>query len=93
MELMQELNFTVREMKTAKKCVSSLDFIEISKHGVPAKTFYLLKVDLYKIALQAALDRKKDELEALQSSTSVSSHQYVSQRPFRRSVSSHTDGG
>jgi len=39
-ELMEELGFTERELKTAKRALKKATFITVTREGLPAKTYY-----------------------------------------------------
>lgn len=50
-ELIEETYLTLNELKTAKKNIKKLDFIEVTIEGVPAKTFYKINWDKYQTSM------------------------------------------
>ena len=47
-EMMRETRISKHEMNTAKTTIKKLDFIKITKEGIPAKTFYEIDWQKYK---------------------------------------------
>ena len=50
-ELMEETFLTVKELKNAKSKIKELDFIDVTREGVPAKTFYRIDWEMYQTCL------------------------------------------
>jgi len=46
-EIMEETLLTKKEMENAKKLIKKLDFIIVSREGIPAKTYYEIEWDLF----------------------------------------------
>jgi hypothetical protein len=58
-DILEETHLTASELKAAKKKIKNLPFISITREGVPAKTYYEIKWDMYEISLSqfAKLER------------------------------------
>ena len=50
-EIRKETYLTIDEFRSAKKKIKNLDFIAITKRGIPAKTYYKIDWDLYQTCL------------------------------------------
>tara|TARA_R100000750_G_scaffold62396_1_gene56043 strand:- start:808 stop:1566 length:759 start_codon:yes stop_codon:yes gene_type:complete len=50
-EIMEETLLTENELRSAKKKIKSLDFINVTKEGIPCKTFYTIDWDIYQTSL------------------------------------------
>ena len=46
-EIMDETLLTKKEMENAKKLIKKLDFITVSREGIPAKTYYEIDWDIF----------------------------------------------
>jgi len=52
-DIMDETLLTEKELRNAKKLIKSLDFIEVTREGIPAKTYYKIKWDEYENCLKS----------------------------------------
>lgn len=52
-DIQSEIGFSERELKTAKNALKNIDFIIMSKEGIPAKTYYMIDWDGYEKALMS----------------------------------------
>jgi len=50
-EIMQETLLTENELKSAKNKIKKLDFVEVSREGLPARTYYKIDWEMYEICL------------------------------------------
>ena len=50
-EIMEETFLTAKELKTAKSKIKELDFVIVSREGLPAKTFYEIDWNKYQTCL------------------------------------------
>ena len=50
-EITKETTLTEKEIRNAKKLIKKLDFITVSKEGIPSKTYYEINWEKYEIAL------------------------------------------
>jgi len=51
MQIMDETHLTTNELRAAKKLIKDLNFITITREGVPAKTYYKISWEQYEISL------------------------------------------
>lgn len=57
-EIMEETLLTEKELKNAKKLIKNLDFITVSREGLPAKTYYEIDWEKFENCL-----KNEDEIE------------------------------
>jgi len=57
-EIMEETLLTEKELKNAKKLIKQLDFITVSREGIPAKTYYEIDWEKFENCL-----KNNDEIE------------------------------
>lgn len=51
-EIMEETLLTKKELENSKKLIKQLDFITVSREGIPAKTYYEIDWEKFEIALK-----------------------------------------
>jgi len=60
-DIMSETLLTKKELETAKKKIKSIDFITITREGLPSKTFYEINWTQYEITLKNLIAQKELE--------------------------------
>lgn len=68
-EIMAETHLTQNELRAAKTKLKSVDFITVSREGIPAKTYYSIDWEKYETSLVNFT--KLDELNSLNSDSEV----------------------
>jgi len=61
-ELMEETMLSERELKTAKIVLKKLNFLTITREGIPAKTYYHIDWQLYENSIQASSDETSQQV-------------------------------
>ena len=69
-EIMKETSLTVNELRSAKKLLKKLDFIRVTKEGIPAKTYYEIDWVVFENSLNR--DSENHEASLVKSTTTVS---------------------
>ena len=87
-ELMLELGFTERELKTAKSHLKNIPFLKSYKRGFENKVWYKVDYDLYfatmKIAVIQIRDIEKKLIEKIQGADTVNSDGTISSLPMEQ---------
>ena len=61
-EIMEETLLTKKEVENAKKLIKKLDFITVSREGIPAKTYYEIDWNLFQIHLNTATQNEETSI-------------------------------
>ncbi len=62
MEIKEETSLTDNELRSAKKVIKNLSFVEVTKEGIPAKTFYKIDWEKYKATMIESSQNKFGEI-------------------------------
>ena len=58
-DIMEETELTKKELETAKLSIKKLPFIEVTREGIPAKTYYLINWEKYEKTLRDFIEGNK----------------------------------
>ena len=68
-EIAEEIGFTERELKTAKSSLKNVDFVIVTREGLPAKTYYSIDWDAYEKALNPKNSSQDETVQTGQDET------------------------